>query len=95
MSSTARPSSDRDGYFVDNAINRYSLNSYMVERGKLHTENGKLVIYIQKDEPSDPRQKQNWLPAPEGGFQFAARCYGPHGPLIDASYNMPSVVRVK
>src|SRR5262245_21806817 len=51
----------------------------MVERGKLHTENRKLVIYIQKDEPGDPTRKKNWLPAPEGGFQFAARFYGPHG----------------
>jgi hypothetical protein len=28
------------------------------------------------------------------GFQFAARFYGPHGPLIDGSYNMPGLVRV-
>jgi hypothetical protein len=48
-----------------------------------------------KDEPADPNQKKNWLPAPEDGFQFAARFYGPHGPLIDASYDMPGVVRVK
>jgi hypothetical protein len=90
------PLYDHEGYFVDNPINRYSINSYMLKRGKLHTENGKLVIYVQADEPTDANQKKNWLPAPKkGGFQFAARFYGPHAPLLDGSYNMPGVVRVE
>jgi hypothetical protein len=88
------PLYDREGYFVDNPINRYSVNSYMLTRGKLHSANDKLVIYVQNDEPNDAIQRQNWLPAPKGAFQFAARFYGPHGPLIDGSYNMPGVVRV-
>lgn len=41
-------------------------------------------------------QRKNWLPAPKGGFfQFAARFYGPYGPLIDGSYKMPRVMRVE
>ncbi|MEJ2032497.1 MAG: DUF1214 domain-containing protein [Deltaproteobacteria bacterium] len=88
------PLYDNEGYFYDNPIDRYSLNSYMFERGKLHTENGKLVITIQYDEPTNQKQRQNWLPAPKEGFQFAARFYGPFTPLIDGSYNMPGVVRV-
>ncbi|MNO59084.1 hypothetical protein D3C76_496640 [compost metagenome] len=87
------PLYDREGYFVDNPINRYSLNSYMLQRGKLHSADGKVVIYVQQDEPSDPNQRRNWLPTPKGGFQFAARFYGPHGPLIDGSYAMPGAVR--
>src|SRR5215467_14041761 len=84
-----------DGYFVDNPINRYSINSYMLKRGKLHTEGGKLVIYLQNDEPKDANQRKNWLPTPKsGGFQFALRFYGPGSPLIDGSYNMPGVVRI-
>jgi hypothetical protein len=67
----------------------------MLVRGKLHTEHDKLVIYVQADEPTDANQRKNWLPAPKGGFQFAARFYGPHTPLIDGSYNMPGVVRVE
>jgi hypothetical protein len=90
------PLYDREGYFVDNPINRYSINSYMLDRGKLHTERGKLVIYIQSDEPADPNQRKNWLPAPaSGGFQFAARFYGAGTALIDGSYNMPGVVRTE
>jgi len=72
------PLYDKEGYFVDNPIDRYSLNSYMLERGKLQSGDGKLVIYIQAEDPDDPLQHQNWLPAPEGDFQFAARFYGPY-----------------
>jgi hypothetical protein len=81
------------GYFYDNPINRYSLNSCMLQRGKLHTENGTLVIYVQHDEPADPNRRRNWLPAPKEGFRFAARFYSPYGPLIDGRYQMPGVVR--
>ena len=28
----------------------------MLELGKLHTEDDKLVIYVQHDEPTDPKQ---------------------------------------
>ena len=88
------PLYDREGYFYDNPINRYSINSYMLKRSKLQTVDGKLVIYVQNEEPAEANQRKNWLPAPKEGFQFAARFYGPHGPLIDGSYNMPGVVRV-
>jgi hypothetical protein len=89
------PLYDSEGYFHDNPIDRYALNSFMLERGKLHTEDGKLVIYVQHDEPTGPKQRQNWLPAPRDGFRFSARFYGAATPLIDASYNMPGVVRVE
>jgi hypothetical protein len=89
------PLYDREGYFYDNPINRYALNSYMLKRGKLRTDNGKLVIYVQHDQPKDLKEFRNWLPAPKDGFQFAARFYGPGTPLIDGSYNMPGVVRTE
>jgi len=60
------PLYDNEGYFVDNPIDRYSLNSYMLESGKLHTEKGKFIIYVQTEEPTDPRQRQNWLPPQTG-----------------------------
>jgi len=52
------------------------------------------VIYVQHDEPTDPKQRQNWLPAPKDGFRFTARFYGPSTSLIDGSYDMPGVVRM-
>jgi hypothetical protein len=87
------PLYDEHGYFYDNPINRYSINSFMLDRGDLHTEGGKLVIHIQHDEPADPDARRNWLPAPKGPFRFAFRFYGPKGKLIDWTYDMPGVVR--
>ena len=85
---------DQGGYFVDNELDRYSINSFMLERGELHTDGGKLVIYIQNERPTDPTQLRNWPPAPEGSFRFAFRFYGPKDRLIDWTYDMPGVVRV-
>ncbi len=89
------PIYDSDGYFVANELNRYTISSFMVDRGDLHIEDGKLTIYIQHEKPSDPARVQNWLPAPEGGFRFTARFYGPKMSIIDGSYNMPGPVKVK
>lgn len=87
------PIYDTNGYFVDNPIDRYSINSFLLGRGDLHIADGKVTIYIQHDPPDDPHQAKNWLPAPHGGFRFAFRFYGPMGGLIDATYPMPAIVR--
>ena len=83
-----------EGYFIPNPIDRYTINSFMVEENLLHVENGKLVIYLQKDKPTDPVKLKNWLPVPEDGFRFAARFYGPKMAIIDGSYNMPRPVKI-
>jgi hypothetical protein len=88
------PLYDENGYFCENPLRRYSINSFMLDRGDLHTADGRLVIYIQKDEPRNADERRNWLPAPEGSFRFAIRFYGPRGALIDWTYDMPGVVRV-
>jgi hypothetical protein len=88
------PIYNKDGYFVRNPIDRYTINSFMVDQKQLHAADGKLVIYVQKDKPSDPNQLKNWLPAPEGSFRFAARFYGPKMAIIDGSYKMPRPVKV-
>lgn len=87
------PIYDENGYFIDNEIDRYSLNSFMLDRGDLHTADGELVIYIQNEKPTDPDQLKNWLPAPKGNFRFAFRFYGPKGKLIDWTYDMPPIVK--
>lgn len=89
------PIYNKDGYFVRNPINRYTINSFMIDQKELHVADGKLLIYLQKDKPSDPNQLKNWLPAPEGSFRFAARFYGPRMSLVDGSYKMPRPVKVK
>lgn len=73
------PIYDADGYFVANQIDRYSVNSYMLDRGELHADNGEIVICIQADRP-DGEHQQNWLPAPRTAFRLAVRFYGPDAP---------------
>ncbi|WP_116364538.1 DUF1254 domain-containing protein [Parahaliea mediterranea] len=89
------PVYDAQGYLVDNPINRYNATSYQYRAGDYHvSEDGKLVFYLQREAPTDPDKKRNWLPLPaEGKFQFAARFYGPMAPLIDGRYAMPQVMR--
>lgn len=89
------PIYDIQGYFVDNKIKRYTVNSFMYDRGEFSVDkDGRLTLYIQPEEPTDPDQQKNWLPAPEGDFRFAARFYGPYAPLIFGTYKMPLPQRV-
>jgi len=89
------PIYNQDGYFVRNAIDRYTINSFMVEQGVFHIENNKLVIYVQNEKPTDPKKFKNWLPSPSGIFRFTARFYHPKMNIIDGSYMMPKPVLVK
>lgn len=89
------PVYNKDGYFVANAIDRYTVNSFMIDQKQLHIADGKLVVYLQKDKPTDPNQLKNWLPAPPGNFRFTSRFYGPDISLTDGSYKMPRPVKVK
>jgi hypothetical protein len=84
------PIYDADGFFVANEIDRYSINSYMLDRGDLHVEDRTLTVYVQHQRPTNPAHLPNWLPAPPGKFRFAARFYGPDAPLIDGTYLMPA-----
>ncbi len=84
-----------EGYFVANEINRYTVNSFMLAAGDLVAKDGKLVIYIQHEKPSDPDQAKNWLPAPADGFRFTSRYYGPYAPLVNGTYKMPRVVKTQ
>lgn len=90
------PVYDAQGYFIANPIDRYSLTSYLLNAGHYAQRNDRVVFYLQSGRPTDPEQTRNWLPIPsEGGFQLAARFYGPMAPLIDGSYAMPAIVRTR
>lgn len=89
------PIYDAQGYFVANEINRYTINSFLLDKGLLNTTDGKLVIYVQHERPRDPDQLKNWLPAPDGPFRMTPRFYGPKMPLIEGTYEMPKIVRVE
>ena len=65
---------DANSLFVPNPLDRYSVN----KRSNLHENpDGSIDIYVQAEEPSDPAQRDNWLPAPSdgGGFRIIWRLY--------------------
>jgi len=79
------------GYMVDNPINRYLINS--TTEG-LVTDDGRLTITMQHDEPQDPTERANWLPTPEGRFYLALRLYWPKPEALEGTWRPPPVVRV-
>lgn len=89
------PMYDATGYFIENEINRFSINSFQIDNGELYIEDGKLVIYLQHEKPTDANKAKNWLPTPAEGFRMTPRFYGPSTSILTGSYNMPSVIAVK
>jgi DNA sulfur modification protein DndE len=54
-------------FFVPNSLNRYLLN----DLSHLHKNaDGSIDIYVQSNEPTNPAQVSNWLPAPPAGQGF-------------------------
>ena len=81
-----------DFYLVDNPIDRYSIGD---RTPGLHTApDGSLTIVMQRDEPSDPAQRANWLPSPAGAFRPLLRVYEPDDAIFDGTYELPPITRV-
>ena len=86
------PIHDSSGHFVANEIDRYSLNSYMPDRGKHRVDEGRLTVHIH--ESCQPTQAR---PATGCGPQTAPLplrrpLLRTRRPLIDSTYPMPPVV---
>ncbi|MBK7423975.1 MAG: DUF1254 domain-containing protein [Propionivibrio sp.] len=79
---------------ISNPINRYLINSPMLPELK-KSPDGSLTLYIQKDEPTDPVQKANWLPAPNGPIYMVLRLYWPKVSALDGSWLPPGIARTK
>jgi hypothetical protein len=81
---------DKDYFFVDNALNRYTLSA----RNKLKANaDGSVDLYIQHESPGKDKEG-NWLPAPKDEFILMMRLYWPKEKppsLIDGSWKIPAV----
>jgi hypothetical protein len=76
-------------FFVANKINRFSVGTK--NKDLKFAKDGSLTIYVQADEPSDPAQRANWLPAPKGDFSLYVRAYWPKVAVTDGSWTPPAV----
>jgi hypothetical protein len=56
-------------------------------------EDGSLTIVMQRDEPSDPARRANWLPTPAGTFRPILRMYEPDAAVFDVSYELAPITR--
>ena len=81
---------DREGFLVDNPIDRYSLGPShppLVKR-----PDGSIVVFISHDEPTI--DDANWLPAPSGGFRLNMRLYGPSKRVLNGNWTPPAPVKL-
>ena len=77
---------------IDNPLNRYLLNSPMIEQFVLD-EDGSLTLYVQKESPGKELES-NWLPAPDGPFYAVLRLYGPKTEALEGKWVAPKLVNV-
>ncbi|MEA2010083.1 MAG: DUF1214 domain-containing protein, partial [Actinomycetota bacterium] len=54
---------------------------------------GGLTITMQRAEPTDPTERANWLPAPDGDFYLTFRLYWPEPAVLDGTWEAPPVIR--
>ncbi|MEG7763190.1 DUF1214 domain-containing protein, partial [Listeria monocytogenes] len=65
---------DLPEYFLcENPINRYSIGDRTP--GIQYNDDGGITIVVSKDEPTDPKERANWLPAPDAEFRPMFRLY--------------------
>jgi hypothetical protein len=78
---------------VDNPIDRYLLNSPMLDQFK-HDADGGLTLYFQNESPGKDKEP-NWLPAPKGWFMVVMRLYWPKEEALNGKWAPPQVQRIK
>ncbi|QJE98829.1 DUF1254 domain-containing protein [Luteolibacter luteus] len=76
-------------FFIANAINRFSVGTK--NKDLKFAADGSLTIYVQAEEPQDPEQRANWLPAPKGDFSLYIRAYWPKPSVTEGSWTPPAV----
>ena len=77
--------------FVPNPINRYSVGDRT--KGTVYGKDGSLEIFLQHEEPTDPVERANWLPAPEGRFYLVTRHYSPQAAILTGDWVPPPVTQ--
>jgi hypothetical protein len=75
--------------FVANTIDRYSFGDRTATT--VYGADGSIEIFLQAEEPSDPTERANWLPAPEGPFYLVTRHYSPQAAILTGDWLPPPV----
>ena len=81
-----------ESLLAKNPINRYLLNSTMMDQFKRDPKGG-ITFYIQHESPGSSKEA-NWLPSPKGPFSVIMRLYWPKKEALDGSWTQPKMQRV-
>ena len=82
-----------ESLLVENPLNRYLLNSTMIDDFVRDTDGG-ITLYLQHESPGKDKEP-NWLPAPKGPFSATLRLYWPKQEALDGSWKAPALNRLK
>lgn len=78
-------------FFVANALNKQTVSP----RDDLHyNADGSIDLYFSHAAPPNVPES-NWLPAPAGNFQLMLRMYWPDEPVLDGSWKVPEVTKLR
>ncbi|MEE4121312.1 MAG: DUF1254 domain-containing protein [Paracoccaceae bacterium] len=75
--------------FVPNPIDRYSIGDRTPDL--VYGDNGSVEIFMQAEEPTDPTERANWLPAPDGPFYLLMRHYSPRSAILTGDWLPPPI----
>ncbi|MFD0337948.1 DUF1254 domain-containing protein [Streptomyces sp. NPDC127117] len=67
----------------------------LVGGGPAYAEDGSLTVRIQRERPDDPVAAANRLPAPDGDFRAVLGLCAPGAGILDGTYELPVVERVR
>lgn len=77
-------------FYYKNELGRYSLGTKNPDLK--YGDDGSLIIYVGNKPPKDG-PKTNWLPAPSEEFSVYIRAYWPEQPILDGTWNPPTIQR--
>ena len=83
---------DLNNNLVKNPINRWAFSSN--SGGYKTADDGSITLYIQNKSPGKDKES-NWLPSPEGVFWMIFRTYGPGESVLNGTWEIPGLVKVK
>lgn len=83
---------NKEHFFVPNRLDRYSLGTKNKTLQK--NSDGSVTLYVQSTPPSADKVS-NWLPAPKDDFSLYLRCYWPEDRVLNESWTVPAVKKIK
>jgi len=78
----------QDGFFVPNALNRYSIGAFTP--GVVTEPDGSKMLTVQCTDPGGARTA-NWLPAPCGPYGMVMRLYLPDAAVLTPQFALPPI----